>query len=363
MKDNNPIYFTIPFLPQFAVFNEYLKNIWESVVLTNNGNFHKQLQDDLAKFLGEPYVSLFATGTPALLTVLQTMKITGEVITIAFSFVVTTHSLWCNNFKPVFLDIEPVRFTASIEAAIVPKTTAILPLHVYGYPCFVEKIQNIAKIRELNLIYDAAYTMAAKYKCKSVDFYGNVSILIFHANKIFNNFEDGAIDSCSLEMKHHIYNLKNFDFRGETIIEETGINAKMNEVQAAMGLLQLNYLEQNMDKRRQIANLYREKLKTVSGIRFLNDLPEVKHNYAYFHILVDEIACGLSLDVIYQKYINNQIFARRYFYSLICKFLVYNCLDLEVPTNLPVAEKIVQQVICLPIYPELLANMFLKSVK
>ncbi|HOK39352.1 MAG: DegT/DnrJ/EryC1/StrS family aminotransferase [Bacteroidales bacterium] len=356
MKYNNPIYVTRPFLPPLDEFNEYLKTIWESGVLTNNGNFHKQLEDELAKFIGVPYVSLFANGTLALLTALQALKITGEVITTPFSFVATTHALWWNNIKPVFIDIEPNRFTLDpdrIEAAISPKTTAILPVHVYGYPCFVEQIQEIAIRRGLKVIYDAAHTMGAKYKDKSIAFYGDVSVLSFHATKVFNTFEGGAIISHSLEMKHHIDNLKNFGFRGETTVEEPGINAKMNEVQAAMGLLQLKYLENNIEKRQKIANLYRENLRGIKGISFMEDLPEVKHNYAYFPIFIDEAEYGISRDALYQKLKDNNIFARRYFYPLISRFPVYSGLDSATPANLPVAEKVAQQVICLPIYPEL----------
>jgi dTDP-4-amino-4,6-dideoxygalactose transaminase len=226
-------------------------------------------------------------------------------------------------------------------------------VHVYGYPCFVEQIQEIAIRRGLKVIYDAAHTMGAKYKDKSIAFYGDVSVLSFHATKVFNTFEGGAIISHSLEMKHHIDNLKNFGFRGETTVEEPGINAKMNEVQAAMGLLQLKYLENNIEKRQKIANLYRENLRGIKGISFMEDLPEVKHNYAYFPIFIDEAEYGISRDALYQKLKDNNIFARRYFYPLISRFPVYSGLDSATPANLPVAEKVAQQVICLPIYPEL----------
>ncbi len=359
MSDKEPIYVTRPSLPPLEEFIPYLQQIWDNRILTNNGPFHQQLEEALARYLDVPYVSLFSNGTLALVTALQALKITGEVITTPFSFVATTHALWWNNIKPVFVDIEPHRFTINpkkIEAAITPKTTAILPVHVYGNPCYIEEIEEIAQRRGLKVIYDAAHTMGTTYKGKTIASYGDLSIVSFHATKVFTTFEGGAIISHSAEMKHHIDNLKNFGFRGETTIEEPGINAKMNEVQAAMGLLQLKYLEENIEKRQKIANLYRENLRNIKGIRFLDDLPDVKHNYAYFPILVDESIYGLSRNALYQKLRDNNIFARRYFYPLISQFPVYSGLDSAAPTNLPIAEKVSKQVICLPIYTDLDEN-------
>lgn len=356
MKENKKIYVTQPYLPPLEEFIPYLEKIWDSKLLTNNGPFHQQLEVELARYLGVPYVSLFSNGTLALLTALQALRITGEVITTPYSFVATTHALWWNNIKPVFVDIEPIRFTldpAKIEAAITPKTTAILPVHVYGLPCFMEEIEEIARRRGLKVIYDAAHTFGATYKGKSIASYGELSILSFHATKVFNTFEGGAIISHSAEMKHHIDNLKNFGFRGETVIEEPGINAKMNEVQAAMGLLQLKYIEHNIEKRKKIADLYRRELSRVEGISFIDDMPEVKHNYAYFPIFVNEVRYGKSRDSLYEELKSHNIYGRRYFYPLISQFATYSGLDSAQPGNLPNAEKTASEVICLPIYPEL----------
>lgn len=353
---NKPIYVTQPFLPPLEEFNEYLKQIWESKWLTNQGPFHEQLEIALTKYLGVPYISLFANGTLALITALRALQITGEVITSPFSFVATTHSLWWNNIKPVFVDIEHDRFTLDpekIEAAITPQTTAILPVHVYGYPCNVEAIHEIAHRHGLKVLYDAAHTFGATYKGKSLVSYGDLSILSFHATKVFNTFEGGAIICHSEEMKHHIDNLKNFGFRGETVIEEPGINAKMNEVQAAMGLLQLKYIEQNIEKRKYIANLYRKGLSDIKGIQCMDDLPDVRHNYAYFPIFVEKSQYGISCDELYEILKKNNIFARRYFYPLISQFKMYKDLESALPEKLPKAEKIAKQVICLPIYSEL----------
>ena len=353
---NKPIYVTLSFIPPLEEFNEYLKQIWESKWLTNNGPFHQQLEHAMCDYLGVKYISLFSNGTLALITALQALKITGEVITTPYSFVATTHALWWNNIKPVFVDIEPRRFTLDpekIEAAITPKTTAILPVHVYGLPCYIEEIEEIARRRGLRVIYDAAHTFGAKYKGQSIVSFGDLAILSFHATKVFNTFEGGAIVCHSAEMKHHIDNLKNFGFRGETVIEEPGINAKMNEVQAAMGLLQLKYIDQNIEKRKQVADLYRKELAHIEGIRFLSDLPEVKHNYAYFPILVDETKYGKSRDELYEELKKHNIFGRRYFYPLISQFPTYRGLESAQQGKMPVAEKTASEVICLPIYPEL----------
>jgi len=354
--NNKSIYVTQPSLPPLDEFVESLKTIWDSKWLTNAGPFHEEFEKQLANYLGVSHISLFANGTLALITALQALKITGEVITTPYSFVATTHALWWNNIKPVFVDIEPRRFTLDpekIEAAITPKTTAILPVHVYGLPCYIEEIEEIARRRGLRVIYDAAHTFGAKYKGQSIASFGDLAILSFHATKVFNTFEGGAIVCHSAEMKHHIDNLKNFGFRGETVIEEPGINAKMNEVQAAMGLLQLKYIDQNIEKRKQVADLYRKELANIEGIRFLSDLPEVKHNYAYFPILVDETKYGKSRDELYEELKKHNIFGRRYFYPLISQFPTYRGLESAQQGKMPVAEKTASEVICLPIYPEL----------
>lgn len=356
MSENTPIFVTQPFLPPLEEFTPYLEQIWQRRILTNNGPFHQQLEEELCKYLKVPYISLFSNGTLALLTALQALKITGEVITTPYSFVATTHSLWWNNIKPVFVDIEAQCMTldpVKIEAAITPKTTAILPVHVYGYPCKVEEINEIGKRRGLKVIYDAAHTFGAKYNGKSMAAYGDLSILSFHATKVFNTFEGGAIVCQTAEMKHHIDNLKNFGFRDETVVEEPGINAKMNEVQAAMGLLQLKYIPALIDGRRRVVQLYRDALKNISGISFLDDMDNVDHNYAYFPFFIDAKIYGKTRNEVYTKLKENNIFARRYFYPLISQFPVYQGLDSAQKGKMSVAERIAESVLCLPLYPEL----------
>lgn len=351
-----PIYVTQPSLPDLEDFIPYLREIWDNKILTNNGPFHKQLEKELADFLGVPYISLFANGTLALVTALQALRITGEVITTPYSFVATTHSLWWNNIKPVFVDIEPEFGNLNpekIEAAINPKTTAIMPVHVYGNPCYVERIQEIADIYGLRLIYDAAHAFGVKYKGGSILNYGDLSILSFHATKVFNTFEGGAIISHDSATKQRIDFLKNFGFAGETTVVAPGINSKMNEVQAAMGLLQLKSFYENIEKRKVVASRYREVLQEVNGISMLPEPKDTVSNYAYFPIFVDEKEYGMSRDALYEKMKMNNIFGRRYFYPLISEFSMYKGLDSAKPENLLVAEKMAKQVICLPIYPSL----------
>jgi dTDP-4-amino-4,6-dideoxygalactose transaminase len=354
-----PIYVTQPSLPDLEEFIPYLREIWDNKILTNNGPMHKQLESELASFLGVPYISLFANGTLALVTALQALRITGEVITTPYSFVATTHSLWWNNIKPVFVDIEPEFGNIDpekIEAAITPKTTAIMPVHVYGNPCHVEKIQKIADIYGLKLIYDAAHAFGVKYKGGSILNFGDLSILSFHATKVFNTFEGGAIISHDSATKQRIDYLKNFGFAGETTIMAPGINSKMNEVQAAMGLLQLKSFNDSIEKRRVVANRYRELLKDVKGISMLPEPQETICNYAYFPIFVDEKEYGMSRDALYEKLKQNNIFGRRYFYPLISEFSMYRGLESSAPEHLSVAHKMANEVICLPIYSELKSN-------
>jgi dTDP-4-amino-4,6-dideoxygalactose transaminase len=351
-----PIYVTQPSLPDLEEFIPYLREIWDNKILTNNGPMHKQLEKELAEFLGVPFISLFANGTLALVTALQALRITGEVITTPYSFVATTHSLWWNNIKPVFVDIES-KFgnidPDKIEAAITPKTTAIMPVHVYGNPCYVDKIQKIADIYGLRLIYDAAHAFGVKYKGGSILNYGDLSILSFHATKVFNTFEGGAIISHDSATKKRIDYLKNFGFAGETTIMAPGINSKMNEVQAAMGLLQLKSFDENIKKRKVVAETYRELLKDIKGISMLSEPEDTVSNYAYFPIFVNEIEYGMNRDALYEKMKQNNIFGRRYFYPLISEFSMYNGLESSSHKNLPVAHKIADEVICLPIYSEL----------
>jgi dTDP-4-amino-4,6-dideoxygalactose transaminase len=361
---DKPIYVTQPSLPDLKDFIPYLEEIWDNKILTNNGPMHKQLEKELADFLDVPFISLFANGTLALVTALQALRITGEVITTPYSFVATTHSLWWNNIKPVFADIEP-KFgnidPDKIEAAITPKTTAIMPVHVYGNPCRVEQIQKIADIYGLKLIYDAAHAFGVKYKGGSILNYGDLSILSFHATKVFNTFEGGAIISHDSATKQRIDYLKNFGFAGETTIMAPGINSKMNEVQAAMGLLQLKSFEESIEKRKNVADTYRELLKEVQGITMLPEPEDTISNYAYFPIFVNEKKYGMGRDRLYEKLKQNNIYGRRYFYPLISEFSMYKGLESSAPRNLLVAHKKAEEVICLPIYSEL-SNVKIKAI-
>lgn len=352
----NSILVTQPALPPLDEFFESLKEIWSSKWLTNNGKFHQELEKTLADYLGVKYVSLFANGTLALISALQVLRITGEVITTPYTFVATTHSLHWNGIKPVFVDVDPVYGNidpAKIEAAITPKTTAIVPVHVYGNPCEVEKIQDIADTYGLKVIFDAAHAFGVKYNGQSILNFGDLSILSFHATKVYNTIEGGAIISHDKKTKKRIDYLKNFGFANETTVIAPGINAKMNEVQSAYGLLQLKYLKANIEKRKKVAALYDEALKNASGIRILKQHPATDHNYPYYPIFIDEKIYGMSRDELYFKLRENNIFGRRYFYPLVSEFPMYKGLDSSKPSNLSNAHKISNQVICLPIYPEL----------
>lgn len=352
----NKITVTQPCLPPLEEFIPYLEEIWESKWLTNNGPLHEQLERELVDYLGVKYLSLFSNGTLALISALQALKIQGEVITTPYSFVATTHSLWWNKITPVFVDIEPEYLnidSAKIEAAITPRTTAIMPVHVYGNPCKVDEIQRIADKHGLKVIYDAAHAFGVKMNGNSVLNYGDLSVLSFHATKVYSTIEGGAVICHSAEMKHHIDNLKNFGFQDETIVEEPGINAKLNEIQAAYGLLQLKYVDGFIVRRKVITELYRRLLKDIRGVRSLSDMENVIHGYSYFPILIDENAYGMSRDALYEKLKEKNIFGRRYFYPLISTFEPYNTLPSSNSENLPIATVAAEQVICLPIFVEL----------
>jgi len=354
--NKNPIYVTQPSLPPLEEFNEYLKKIWDNKILTNNGPFHQQLEKELCEYLGVKYISLFSNGTLALITALQTLKITGEVITTPYSFVATTHALWWNNIKPVFVDIDPITLNLDpekIESAITPQTTAILPVHVYGNPCEVEKIKKIADTYGLKVIYDACHTFGVTIKDIPVLNFGDLSVMSFHATKVFNTFEGGAIVSHDEATKKRIDNLKNFGFTNETTVVTPGINAKMNEFQAAMGLLQLKHIDALIEKRKNIALLYRDQLKNIEGVSFMEDFEDVKHCYSYFPVFIDKEKYGKTRDEVYDELKKNNIYGRRYFYPLISQFPTYRGLESALPGKLPIAEKTTLQVICLPIYSEL----------
>lgn len=354
--NKNPIYVTRPFLPPLEEFQEYLNDIWTSKQLTNNGKFHQLLEKALCEYLGVKYVSLFSNGTLALVTALQALRITGEVITTPYSFVATTHALWWNNIKPVFVDIDPLTFNldpGKIESAITPKTTAILPVHVYGNPCNVQKIKKIADAYGLKVIYDACHTFGVTIKGIPILNFGDLSVMSFHATKVYNTFEGGAIVCHDESTKKRIDNLKNFGFENETTVLAPGINAKMNEVQAAMGLLQLKYIDATIGKRKEIAERYRKGLYGINGITYMEDIPYVKHCYSYFPIFISKEKYGKTRDEVYEELKKNNIFSRRYFYPLISQFPTYKGLESAQPRNMPVAEKSTEEVLCLPIYPDL----------
>lgn len=344
---------TKPFLPPLEEFVPYLEQIWASGQLTNNGPFHQQLESELAQYLGVKYISLFANATLGLVTALQALRIGGEVITTPYSFVATTHALWWNKITPVFVDVEPKHLNldpSKIEAAITPRTTAIMPVHVYGNPCNVDEIKRIADQYGLKVVYDAAHAFGVRKNSVSVLNYGDLSVVSFHATKVYSTIEGGAVICHDAEMKHHIDNLKNFGFRDETIVEEPGINAKLNEVQAAYGLLQLKYINELISRRRAITQLYRELLTDEPGLRLLPDIDGVTHGYSYFPVLIEAENYGISRDTLYQKLRDKNIFARRYFYPLISAFEPYSRLPSASVDNLPIATNAANNVLCLPIY-------------
>ncbi|WP_313825059.1 DegT/DnrJ/EryC1/StrS family aminotransferase [Leclercia sp.] len=349
------IYVTSPLLPPLEEFIPYLEQIWQNKQLTNGGPFHQQLEQALADYLGVKYISLFANGTLALLTAFQALRLTGEVITTPYSFVATSHSLLWNKLTPVFADIDPHTYNIDprkIEALITPQTTAIMPVHCYGVPCEMDKIQQIADIYGLKVIYDAAHCFGVKKEGISVLNHGDLSVLSFHATKVFNTFEGGAIVSHDAKTKQRIDYLKNFGFAGETRVVAPGINAKMNEVEAAFGMLQLNYIDQALAERKAIADNYRQLLDGVEGITQISVPADVTWNYAYFPILV-EPEFGIDRDALYESMKDEGIMTRRYFYPLITSFAMYSTLPTASETNLPVANEIAAKVLCLPIYPGL----------
>jgi dTDP-4-amino-4,6-dideoxygalactose transaminase len=352
-NDKSPIFVTRPELPPLEDFIPYLEQIWDSKWLTNNGPFHEQFEQALCDHLGVKFVSLFTSGTVALITALQTFRITGEVITTPYSFVATAHSLLWNGIKPVFVDIDPRTLNLDpdkIEAAITPHTTAIMPVHCYGHPCDVDRIERIADNYGLKVIYDAAHAFGVRLRDDSVLNHGDLSVLSFHATKVFNTFEGGAIVCHDAKTKQRIDHLKNFGFVDEVTVVAPGINGKMSEINAAFGLLQLKGIDAAMEKRKAIDARYRELLAGVKGICCLPVSIERVANYAYFPILVQP-DYPLSRDALYQKLSDNAVYARRYFYPLISDFPMYRGMPSAAHENLPVARRISAEVICLPIYP------------
>ncbi len=353
MSQDHKIFVTQPSLPPLEEFIPYLEKIWDSKFLTNGGPMHQALEEALCKYLNVPYISLFNNGTNALLTALQCYGLSGEVITTPYSFVATSHALVWNNLTPVFVDIDPLTLNIDpykIEEAITDKTTAILAVHCYGNPCDTEKIAKIAKKYNLKVIYDAAHAFAVEDLNGSILNYGDLSILSFHATKVFNTFEGGAIISHDLETKQKIDQLKNFGITSEIEVSEIGSNGKMSEVNAAFGLLQLNYVDQFINSRKKIADIYMEQLKEIPGISCILDLNVQKHNYSYFPILLNELQYGKERDWLYEELKKHEIYARRYFYPLITDFSAYkNYSDV----SLSIATKASNQVLCLPIYSDL----------
>jgi len=356
MEKTKMITVTSPLLPSLDEFIPYLKDIWDRKWLTNNGHYHQELEKALCDYLGVKYLSLFTNGTLPLITALQALRITGEVITTPFSFVATTHSLWWNGIKPVFVDIDPATCNIDpekIEAAITPQTTAMMPVHVYGYPCDMERIKNIADKYGLKVIYDAAHAFGVTVNGKSVLEAGDLATLSFHATKVFNTIEGGALICGDEQTKKRIDYLKNFGFAGETTVVAPGINGKLDEIRSAYGLLNLKQVNDAIERRRHVANQYRKALKDIEGITFMEDIQGIKHNYSYFPIFIDAEKYGIKRDELYFKMQENNVFGRRYFYPLISTFSTYRGLESAKPENLPIATEIANRVICLPMYPDL----------
>lgn len=357
MEENQKqITVTSPLLPPLEEFIPFLEDIWKRKWVTNNGHYHQELENALCDYLGVQYISLFTNGTLPLITALQALRVIGEVITTPYSFVATTHSLWWNGIKPVFADIDPVTLNlnpAKVEAAITPHTTAIMPVHVYGYPCDTEQFQQIADKYGLKIIYDAAHAFGVSVNGKSILNEGDMSTLSFHATKTYNTIEGGALICKDAATKKRIDYLKNFGFADETVVVAPGINGKMDEIRSAYGLLSLKYVDEAIKKREKISFIYREALRDVEGVSFMEDIAGVRHNYSYFPVLVDKEKYGISRDELYEILKKYNIFTRRYFYPLITAFSPYNNLSSATASNLPVATKVAQQVICLPIYPDL----------
>lgn len=352
---NKPIYVTQPSLPALEDFLPYLQKIWDTKTLTNGGPFHQQLEQALCEHLGVKYISLFTNGTIALVTALQALRITGEVITTPYSFVATAHSLLWNGIKPVFVDVDPNTLNldpSRVEGAITPQTTAILPVHCYGHPCDIDAIQRIADRYGLRVIYDAAHAFGVETEGGSVLRHGDLSVLSFHATKVFNTFEGGAIVSPDAKTKQRIDHLKNFGFVDEVTVTAPGINGKMNEFSAALGLLQLKGLNEALRLRQAADVRYRYGLQSVKGIRCLGSAGETVQNYSYFPVLVKP-EYGLTRDELYERLRQENIFGRRYFYPLISDFPMYRGLSSAARSNLPAAARAAEQVICLPLYAAL----------
>lgn len=351
--DKKQITVTSPLLPNLEEFNDMLKQIWDSKWITNNGLFHRQLEKELAEYLKVPYISLFTNGTLPLITALQALRITGEVITTPYSFVATTHALWWNGIKPVFVDVDPSNCgidPAKIEAAITPKTTAIMPVHCYGKPCDTKAIQEIADRYGLKVIYDAAHAFGVEVNGESILNAGDISTLSFHATKVYNTIEGGAMVMHDEKTKQRIDYLKNFGFADEITVVAPGINSKMDEIRAAYGILNLRQVDAAINARQKVAKCYRQTLQNIPGIGFFEDMPGVRHNYSYFPIFIDAEKFGKTRDELYFEMKNANVFGRRYFYPLISEFSTYRGLPSASRENLPNAYKLADTVLCLPMH-------------
>lgn len=354
--EQHKITVTEPLLPDLEEFQKYLQEIWNNKWITNNGEYHNRLEKALCEYLGVPYISLFTNGTIPLITALQALDIKGEVITTPYSFVATSHALWWNGIKPVFVDIDPDTCNidpSKIEQAITPQTTAILPVHCYGNPCNVDKIKEIADKYGLKVIYDAAHAFGVKVKGESILNAGDMSTLSFHATKVFNTLEGGALITHSEETKWKIDRLKNFGFAGETKIVAPGINGKMDEVRSAYGLLNLQQVDNSIQRRKKVAEYYRKELSSVPGISYYNDIDGVSHNYSYFPIFVNSQEYGISRDSLYLKMREQDVWGRRYFYPLITSLDPYKSLPSAESQNIPISIRISEEVICLPMHHNL----------
>ena len=358
---------TSPLLPDLKQYKKCLDDIWEKRWITNNGEYHQKLEAALAEYLGVKYISLFTNGTLPLITALQALDLReGEVITTPYSFVATTHSIWWNGLKPIFVDVDPITGNIDpdkIENAITSKTVAIMPVHVYGNPCDTEAIQKIADKYHLKIIYGAAHAFGVTKNNKSILEAGDISTLSFHATKVFCTVEGGALICHSAEMKKKIDHLKNFGFVDEVTVDEPGINSKMDELRAAFGLLNLKQIDKAIENRKRISEQYRMGLKNTKGIRYIDDIIGVRHNYSYFPIFIDEEAYGMSRDALYERFKEFKIFTRRYFYPLISDFPVYNALESAKKENLPIATKLANDVLCLPMYADLKKNEVNQIIK
>ena len=357
---------TSPLLPNLDEFNEMLKEIWASKWITNMGQFHNQLEKALAEYLHVPYVCLFTNGTLPLMTALQALRITGEVITTPYSFVATTHSIWWNGCKPVFVDIDPATGNMDpdkIETAITPQTTAIMPVHCYGKPCDTKRIQEIADKYGLKVIYDAAHAFGVEVPADQygLDAYddkglagimnaGDMSTLSFHATKVYNTIEGGALVVHDEKTKKRIDNLKNFGITDEVTVVAPGINGKIDEMRSAYGLLNLKQVDNAIKARNEVAKKYRETLRPIAGVSFWDDMPGVRHNYSYFPIFIDAEKFGMTRDNLYYKMKEQGVLSRRYFYPLISNFPTYRGLPTSNKENLPLANKMADEVLCLPMH-------------